>query len=177
MVLMRIFVNALVLLVISILPDIYFVEPTILRILFVALIFGILNAYVKPIVQFLTLRYIFITYGFALVIINAIMLFILNIIVSGMFSVDSFLWAFIGGALIGLVSAILENLFGMQIPIFPEDAGPQPELIADPSTPFERKIVSEAHGPDEGLAAEIPLTKEAQNAADNTETSRRGQDR
>jgi putative membrane protein len=177
MMLVRIFVNALALLVISILPDIYFVEPTVLRILFLALILGILNAFVKPIIQFLTLRFIFITFGFAIVIINTIILLLLNIIVSGMFAVDSILWAIIGGALMGLVAGFFENLLGLQIPILPEGVGPQPELRADPSLAFETMTISEVMGPDEELAAEVPLANGVNDTAADSDTPQQGEER
>ena len=160
MVLVRIFVNALALLVITILPDIHFIEPTLLRVMFVAFVLGLLNAFVKPIIQFLTLRFIFITFGFAVVIINTLILLLLNRIVSGMFQVDSLIWAIIGGALMGLLVGFFENLLGLQVPIFPDDAGDLPTLDADPTKVFERKIIGGVIGQDEELAAEVPTVNE-----------------
>jgi putative membrane protein len=177
MLLVRILVNALTLLIIAILPDIYFVEPTVLRVLFVALILGILNAFVKPIIQFLTLRFIFITYGFAIVIINAIILLLLNILLPGMFAVDSLLWGILGGAVMGLVAGFLENLLGLQIPILPEDFTPQPALAADPSLAFQTKITGEVMGPHEHLAAEVPLANESNEPEDAGDTTQQGEER
>lgn len=177
MILVRIFVNALALLFISILPDIHFVEPTLLRILFVALILGILNAFVKPIIQFLTLRFIFITYGFAVVIINTIILLLLNVIVPGMFQVESLLWAILGGALMGLVAGFLENLLGLQIPINPLDAGPQPALAIDPSTAFQSRLIGQVMGADEELAAEVPLVNEVNEPVAENDTPQQGEER
>jgi putative membrane protein len=175
MLLVRIFVNALTLLIIAILPDIHFVEPTVLSVLFVALILGILNAFVKPIIQFLTLRFIFITYGFAVVIINAIILLLLNILLPGMFAVDSLVWVIIGGAVMGLVAGFFESLLGLQIPIIPVDTGPRPALAADPTKAFQAKIAGEVMGPAEHLAAEVPLANEANEpaaAGDGPDSSR-----
>lgn len=169
MMLVRIFVNALALLVITILPDIYFVEPTFLRVLFVSLILGLLNAFVKPIVQFLTLRFIFITYGFAVVIINAIILLLLNVIVSDMFTVDSLLWALIGGALFGLIAGFFENLLGLQIPIFPEASGLLPAPAVDPTAAFGSKIFSGVIGQSEELVAEETLDIGAIDTGSDTE--------
>jgi len=160
------------------LPDIHFVEPTFLRVLFVALILGILNAFVKPIVQFLTLRFIFITFGFAVVIINTIILLLLNIIVPGMFQVESLLWAIIGGALMGLVAGFFENLLGLQIPIMPTDTGSQPALEADPSTAFQTRLIGQVMGADEELAAEVPLVNEVNEpAAGDDDTPQQGEER
>lgn len=177
MLLVRIFVNALTLLIIAILPDIYFVEPTVLRVLFVALVLGILNAFVKPIIQFLTLRFIFITYGFAIVIINAIILLLLSILLPGMFAVDSLLWVILGSALMGLVTAFFENLLGLQIPILPENLTPQPAPAADPSLAFQTKIAGEVMGPDEQLVPEVPLANEAEEPAAAGDTAQQGEER
>jgi len=177
MLLVRIVVNALTLLIIAILPDIYFVEPTVLSVLFVALILGILNAIVKPIVQFLTLRFIFITYGFAIVIINAIILLLLNILLPGMFAVDSLLWLILGGALMGLVAGFFESLLGLQIPILPEGFIPQPTLAVDPSLAFQTKIAGKAMGPDEHLAPEVPLANEANEPAAAGDTTQQREER
>jgi len=177
MLLVHIFVNAITLLIITILPDIHFVEPTVLRVLFVALILGILNAFVKPIIQFLTLRFIFITYGFALVIINTIILLLLNLIVPDMFAVESLLWAFIGAALLGLVATFFESLLGLQIPIVPEGFTPQPALAVDPSITFQTKIVTEVLGSDEELTAEVPLANEANEPAADSDRPQQGEER
>ena len=173
----RIFVNALTLLIIAILPDIHFVEPTVLRVLFVALILGILNAFVKPIIQFLTLRFIFITYGFAIVIINAIILLLLNILLPGMFAVDSLLWVILGGAVMGLVAGFFENLLGLQIPILPEDFTLQPALAVDPTLAFQTRIAGEVMGPDEQLVPEVPLANEAEEPAAAGDTRLQGEER
>ena len=164
MMLVRILVNALALLVIRLLPDIDFVDPTILSVLFVAMILGVLNAFVKPIVQFLTLRFIFITYGFAIVIINAIMLLLLNLVASKLFVVDSLVWALIGGALMGLVAAFLENLFGLQIPLQSEKVDAQSPQLVDPTRAFETMLVSEVVGSEGQLTAEISVAPETQEA-------------
>jgi putative membrane protein len=157
MLLVRTLVNALALMVIVILPDIRFVDRTLLSILVIAIILGLLNAIVKPIIQFLTLRFIFITYGFAVVIINTVILLLLDLIVKNRFAVDSLFWAIIGGALMGLVSSFFENLLGLQVPIFPDDAGELPELESDLAKVFERKIIAGVMSPDEELTDEIPL--------------------
>ncbi len=165
MMLVRIFVNALALIVISILPDINFVEPTILRVLFVAGVLGVLNAFVKPIIQFLTLRFIFITFGFAVVIINAAILLLLSWLLPNMFDVSRLIWALVGGALMGLIVAFFENLFGLQIPIFPEGSGALPQLATDPSRVFENRIISGVIGQDVELAEEVSMAAEIDESA------------
>lgn len=161
MLLVRTVINALTLLFISILPDIYFVEPTILSVLFLAVILGVLNAFVKPIIQFLTLRFIFITYGFAIVIINAIILWLLSVVLSNMFVVDRIIWTLLAGALFGLVSSFFENLLGLQIPIVPDAVGLLPAPAGDRAVAFESRLFSGVIGESEELAAEESLGIEA----------------
>ncbi len=71
--LMRVVINAAAVTVTAlILPNIYFVEVTFWNIVLIAVALGVLNAFVKPIIQFLTLSFIFTTYGLVVVLINDI---------------------------------------------------------------------------------------------------------
>ena len=94
-----------------------------------------------------------------------------------MFAVDSLLWVILGGAVMGLVAGFFESLLGLQIPILPEDFTPQPVLAADPTKVFQTKIAGEVMGPDEHLAAEVPLADEANEPAADDETPQQGEER
>ena len=156
MLLVRILVNALALLVITVLPDIHFVEPTVLRVLFVAVMLGVLNAFVKPIVQFLTLRFIFITYGFAVVIINAIILLLLNLVVSNMFAVDSLIWALSRRGFDGAHDGFSGEVYlAYKYRFCQRDLAPSPRCLPIHPRPFQTMIVGEVVGPDEELAVEV----------------------
>lgn len=121
MLLMRIVVNALALLITAgLLPNIEFLERDVRTWLLLALALGVLNALVKPIIQFLTLRFIFATYGVIVALINGILLFLLSLLLPNRFAVDGILWALLGGAVLGIVSAVLENLLGLTPPIVSE---------------------------------------------------------
>lgn len=116
--LIRILVNALVLLlVVVVLPSIKFVNPSLLSWLLLALVLGLLNAIVKPLVQFLTLPFIFATYGIIIILINAFILLLLSWLLPGAFQVTSLLGALLGGAIIGIASSFLESLLGVTPPI------------------------------------------------------------
>ena len=88
-----------------------------------AVALGILNAFVKPIVQFLTLPFIFATYGFVIVVINTILLLLLAIIFEERFYVGSLVAAIFGGLVMGFVSSLLESLLGLNLPITPKAQG------------------------------------------------------
>lgn len=90
--------------------------------LFLGAAFGILNAFIKPIIQFLTLSFIFITYGLVIVIIHAIMLLLLHFFMPNYFEISSIRAALAGGFIIGILSMILDNIFGLTPPIIDGEA-------------------------------------------------------
>lgn len=75
-----------------------------------ALLLGILNAFLRPILLLLTAPLIILTLGIFIFVVNALMLLIVNQFVHG-FHVDSFGSAFWGAVLISLVSWILSAFF------------------------------------------------------------------
>ena len=120
--LVRILVNALVLILVGLLvPNIYFVDRSIGNLLFLSIALGVLNAIVKPIAQFLTLPLIFASYGLIIVVINSLILVLLSALFPDRFAVESLLWAFVGGAIMGIASSFLESLFGLSMPIVPDE--------------------------------------------------------
>ena len=125
--LVRILVNALTLIITAfIIPTMGFVTPTIWKILLLAVALGLLNALIKPIIQFLTLSYIFATYGLVVIFISTIILYMLSWLMPGYFHVDNLLWAFIGGGLMGILAGFLESVFGLTLPIVDEESVSEP---------------------------------------------------
>ncbi len=94
------------------LDDIRFTGPDneVLTLLGVALIFGVINAFVAPIVKLLSLPFIILTLGLLLWVINAVMLMLTSGIadVFGLgFEVDGFGTALLGALIISVVTAVL----------------------------------------------------------------------
>jgi putative membrane protein len=83
---------------------------TVASLLGAALLLGILNAFVRPILLILSAPLILLTLGFFILIINALMLRFVPSIVSG-FQVDSFGSAFWGAIVVSIVSWILSAFF------------------------------------------------------------------
>jgi putative membrane protein len=83
---------------------------TIASLIGAALLLGILNAFVRPILLILSAPLILLTLGFFILIINALMLRFVPSIVSG-FQVDSFGSAFWGALVVSIVSWILSAFF------------------------------------------------------------------
>src|SRR6476646_10515138 len=75
-----------------------------------ALLLGLLNAFLRPILLILSVPLILLTLGFFILVINALMLLFVPGIVNG-FHVDSFGSAFWGAIVISIVSWILSSFF------------------------------------------------------------------
>src|SRR5512143_1586736 len=76
----------------------------------VALVFGVVNATIRPILYFLTCQFIFLTLGLFIFIINALMLLLSASIASHFgiaFHVDGLRTALAGSVIISVVSAVL----------------------------------------------------------------------
>ena len=74
------------------------------------LILGILNAIVKPILILLTLPITILTLGIFLLVINVLMVILADKFISGIY-IDGFLWAFIFGILLSVLSSVINSLF------------------------------------------------------------------
>jgi putative membrane protein len=85
--------------------------------MFVALVFGVLNASVRPLLKLLSLPIIILTLGVFIFVINALML-LMTSWVSGLFNlgfyVDGFWDAFVGGLIVTVVSLLLSLFTGAQ---------------------------------------------------------------
>ena len=122
MMLMRVLINGLTLLLVAgLVPDIYFPTKRLYSLLVMALVLGVLNFLVKPIIQWITLPFIFATYGFVVILINTIILLGLSWVSEffdlNFFYVGGLLWAIVGGLVMGAISSLLESLFGLNIPV------------------------------------------------------------
>jgi len=171
--LMRVLINAAALAVIALLlPNIYFVQLTIWNILFVSIALGVLNAVIKPILQFLTLSFIFTTYGLVVVLINAIILWLLAFLFPDRFAVDSVLAALIGGALVGILGSFFESLLGLSPPIVSDEQAGLRKQAGD-QTQVVTKMILKTDQEEVGLAdpAEpLPANQQDDVSADEEES-------
>jgi putative membrane protein len=88
-------------------------ENYLVTLLVVALIFGIVNALVKPVLTILTLPLTIITLGIFLLVINALMLLLTDFIARAVglnFRVEGFVAALLGSIVISIVSFILARV-------------------------------------------------------------------
>ncbi len=79
--------------------------------LILALVLGIINAFIKPVLKALTLPLNVVTFGIFSLILNTLLIMLAAAIVPGV-DIANFWWALLFGLLIGLVTAVLENFDG-----------------------------------------------------------------
>ncbi len=97
----------------KIVPGIHYLNWTDLFI--ATLLLGILNTFLKPILMVLSLPLVVLTLGLFLVVINALMLLLVDMLVPN-FKVDGFWSAFFGALVISIISLILNSFFGTKEP-------------------------------------------------------------
>ncbi len=92
------------------LPGVHVVDvfPTTL---WVALVIGLANAFVRPLLVLLTLPVTIVTLGLFLLVVNGLMLEIADWAVDG-FTVDGLLWAVVGSVILSLATGVLGRVFG-----------------------------------------------------------------
>jgi putative membrane protein len=115
----QILVNAAALYVaILIVPNLDFAfepEGALVKFALVALIFGLVNSFIKPIIRIFTLPITFMTLGLFLLVINALMLILTGAISNELdlgLVVGDFLAALFGSIVISIVGAILSMVLG-----------------------------------------------------------------
>ena|SRR3972149_864265 len=77
--------------------------------LVVALVLGIINAVLKPILVVLTLPINLLTFGLFTLVINAILIMLTTVVVPG-FVVDSFWWALLFGLFLSVANSLLHKV-------------------------------------------------------------------
>lgn len=87
--------------------------------LVVALVFGVLNVIVRPILILLSLPFVIVTLGLFLLVLNAALLLLTGAISEALglgFRVDGFWPAFLGGVVVSIVSMALSLFIGAEQP-------------------------------------------------------------
>lgn len=100
-----------------ILPGINLTDNRIQMLALFAIFLGLLNTFVKPLLQLVTIRLLFITYGLVLIATNTLVLVILGGIFEGSIEIRSWVTAILGGIMIGLISIFLDYALGVIPPL------------------------------------------------------------
>ena len=110
-----------VVLTVAVLPGLELARKSIGLFVLIGVVFGLLNALVKPVLQFFTLRYLVASYGLIVVVVNALMLGALSWILGGEITSRGVLPYLFGGLLVGVLGLLLDTLFGTMPPILDRD--------------------------------------------------------
>ena len=102
-----------------IVPGIYLTEPhRVLTVLLVALVLGLVNAFIRPILSTLACGLIVLTLGLFTLVINALMLWLASWVTTALlglgFHVDGFWSALLGSIIISIVSFIVTTFVGRE---------------------------------------------------------------
>jgi putative membrane protein len=104
--LIRLFVNALALTLAARLFDGIDMSGDFTDVLLVALVFGLLNAILKPLLLFLSLPILIVTLGFFALVVNAVLLLVMSRLLES-FEVSGFWTALFGSIVISVVTMVL----------------------------------------------------------------------
>jgi putative membrane protein len=114
----RVILNGITLAVtVLLLPGVKAVDPSVLSFLLLGVIFGLLNALIKPILQVITLPYLFASYGLVVIIINSIVLIVLALLAPELIVIETILGVLVAGVIVGVLGGVLESIFGVTPPI------------------------------------------------------------
>jgi putative membrane protein len=103
---LRIVINAIALTAAAYLIPGIEVTSDVVQLLLVAVVFGLVNALIKPIVSLLSCPLTLMTLGLFTLVVNALMLMLTDALVDGI-AVDGFFPALLGALVISIVSTIL----------------------------------------------------------------------
>jgi putative membrane protein len=75
-----------------------------------AIVLGLVNTFIRPILLFLTAPLNFLSLGLFTFVINAVMLYLVSLILGPAFVLENFLWALFAAAVLAVVSTVLSTV-------------------------------------------------------------------
>jgi len=101
-----------VLVAVYIVPGLHFKNDNLWTPFVTALVLGILNAFIRPILMFFALPILIVTLGLFTLVINALVLELVGLLLGQYFQVDGFGSALLGAIIISIVSLFLNSMTG-----------------------------------------------------------------
>lgn len=98
-------------------------DQPVLGYLILGALFGVLNAFVKPALQFVALPFFLGSMGLIVIVIDVFIFGLLNELTPQLLTSDGVLWTILAGTLLGLLSFVFENVFGLVAPILSDEVG------------------------------------------------------
>jgi putative membrane protein len=106
---LRIVINAIALYIAAFLVPGLGVTSEVTGLLLVAVVFGLVNAFIKPLVSLLSCPLTILTLGLFTLVINALMLMLTDALIDGI-SVEGFWPALLGALIISVISTVLSSV-------------------------------------------------------------------
>ena len=100
-------------LVAEIVPGIHIQNDALSTLLIIGIVFGILNAILKPIITFLTCPLVILSLGLFVLVINGVMLLITAALIPARLQIDGLWPAILGGIVMSIISIVLERVLGV----------------------------------------------------------------
>lgn len=111
----RVIINAVAIaLTATLLPGINIANAELGTLLFIGLVFGIVNAIIKPILLFMSCPMVLLTLGLFILVINGLLLQLVAWLVGDSLIVDGFGWAVLGGLIMSIVITVFERFMGLE---------------------------------------------------------------
>lgn len=125
----RVIVNAIaVAITVLVLPGLHVTtDRPVLGFLILGGLFGLINAFVKPLAQFVALPFLLGSMGLVVIVIDILAFWLLDALAPGLMDADRLTWVVAGGLLLGALSFFLDGLLGLTPPIV---ADPHEEATA-----------------------------------------------
>jgi putative membrane protein len=83
----------------------------------VAGVFAVISAVVKPALQFFALRFLVASYGLVNIVVNAVLLWLLTVVLSDLLTYD-YLWQLVlGGFVVGVLGMLFDSMAGTNHPV------------------------------------------------------------
>ena len=83
----------------------------------VAGVFALISAFVKPLLQFFSLRFLVASYGLINILVNALLLWLLTVVLGDLITYDHVWQLLLGGLIVGVLGMILDAMAGTNYPV------------------------------------------------------------
>jgi putative membrane protein len=148
----RLAVSAItIVLLVVLLPGIRLGDNSLGTLIIVALVFGVVNAILKPALSVVTCPLIVLTLGLIFLLINALMLQVTAWLAGDRLVIDNFLWALGGGVVMAIVGIVTERILDKkEFTVQVDDVPDAEDILARKRAELDRDFLQNAPPPPPG---------------------------
>ena len=118
LILVRLFTSGLaVTLTVLIVPGLAFTGWRIGQFWLVAGVYALISAFVKPAIQFFSLRFLVASYGLINVLVNGLLLWLLTVVMNEVITYDRLWQLLVGGLIVGILGMVFDAVAGTNYPV------------------------------------------------------------